>query len=639
MRGSVILQGCSVGKVWSNVARRAALACAALAAVSLGLAGGWGIAAGQAGLGTVAQGDLTARGSQPGLVHPLEASGNCTSCHSGTPFETHYPATSWKGSMMANAGRDPLFWAALDVANADGRSIGVDGVGDWCLRCHVPEGWFGGRVRKTGGGGLVDGTDGCLLQGDYDDDPGFGNDYAGIGCHYCHRMEPRGPQGQPNYLESGDVWLDDVSCPDGGSGPCRGGPYDYSDGTSPPPHPWKHSPHLSSSEMCGSCHNVTSPLINGQPLRSLIRADGVNTGIPFPIERTYTEWLKSDFGPGLFASRFETAEQAEPVPVDRPPLTTCQGCHMRIAGSEDPNEEFLGCFFGPNRNGQLSVHDFSGANTWIPAILKGEYPELGLSDAFDQTIAWSTELLTERTATVEVQAERSGDTLAIEVKVTNLAGHKLPTGYSEGRRMWLEVEVRDAGGELLWSNGRWDPDTGILQQDAQTRVYEVKQGIWDSATSTCRTADSKGRAAFHFVLNNCVAKDNRIPPLGFTGGDDIEVAPVGAVYPPELPGSRRLRNYDIAQYTAAVPAGSGALSVHARLQFQIASKEYIEFLRDQAVERGFPGENLMCEGGPGRPFSVGPQHRSRGAYVYELWSNPAYGRSPPVLLDAGSVNL
>jgi hypothetical protein len=139
------------------------------------------------------------------------------------------------------------------------------------------------------------------------------------------------------------------------------------------------------------------------------------------------------------------------------------------------------------------------------------------------------------------------------------------------------------------------------------------------------------------VLNNCVAKDNRIPPLGFTGGDDIEIAPVGATYPPERPGSNRLRNVDVATYSVPVASTSGALALTARLHFQVSSKEYIEFLRNQAIERGFEGENLMCEGGPGRPFEVGPQDLSRGAYLYGLWSNPAYGKSPPVLVRSAST--
>lgn len=606
---------------------RSALAVFGLVATAFGM---------EAGLAASAVGvppDLTARGSQPGLTHPLESSGNCVGCHGNGPSEFHYPATSWKGSMMANAGRDPVFWAALDVANADGESLGVSGVGDWCLRCHVPSAWFAGRVSKTGDGGRVDGTNGCLLQGDHDDVPSFGNDYEGIGCHYCHRAEPEGPLGEPNPLESGDVWLDDEACP-GDSRPCRAGPYDYTDGSTPPPHPWKFSAYVSSSEMCGSCHEITSPSNNGVPLQTLVNAAGVDTGIPFPVERTYTEWLKSDYGTALFADGVE-AEPLRNQPGRKVvQQQSCQDCHVNIARSDDPGEEFLACFFGPNRNGSLSVHNFSGANTWVPKVLKGEFPGLGIPEAFDQAVLWSTELLTERSAEVSLAAQRSADgqSLEVEVTVTNLSGHKLPTGYSEGRRMWLELEVRDAGSAIVYRNGAWDPTTGALSVDAQTRIYEIKQGIWDADAARCRTTDAQGRAMFHLVLNNCIAKDTRIPPLGFTGGDDIEVAPVGVVYPPEAPASNRLLNADRVSYVVPLPAAAGPYAVAARLHYQTVSKEYVEFLRDQAVERGFPGENLMCSAGPGRPFSVGPQDQSRGAYLYSLWENPSYGRSPPVLM-------
>jgi len=42
-----------------------------------------------------------------------------------------------------------------------------------------------------------------------------------------------------------------------------------------------------------------------------------------------------------------------------------------------------------------------------------------------------------------------------------------------------------------------------------------------------------------------------------------------------------------------------------------------------------PAENTMCAGGPDRPFDIGPQSQSRGEYMFGLWSNPAYGKSPP----------
>ena len=593
-----------------------------------------GAAAFAAGKGVV---DFTPRGTQPGLVHDIQSSGNCAGCHSGGALETYYPAVGWQGSMMANSSRDPLFWAALDVANADGEALGLEGIGEFCLRCHTPEGWFGGRVRKDGSGGIVDGANGCRLQGSHDQASLFNNDYAGIGCHTCHRMQAQGPQGQPGIRENADFWLDDQSCPNGANEPCRAGPYSYPiqhfGAPFEPPHPWKFSAFHTQSEHCGSCHNVSSPTVGGQILRTLIDNSGVDTGIAFPIERTYSEWLASDFaGEALFADGAE-ANGVVHTTSSVAPAQPCQQCHMPNAYDPDPDVHFEAAAGGPNRNGNLPQHHFAGANTWIPQILKGEFPNLNLGTAFDQASQRSLQMLTEQSATLDVTGSRVADALSVNVKVTNLSGHKLPTGYSEGRRMWLEIRVFDASDTLLWSDGVFDPDTGALSSSAQTRIYEVKQGIWDSASSTCKTSDAQGREMFHFALNNCIAKDNRIPPLGFTGGDNPEIAPVGISYPTDPSGAHRLVNFDQASYSIALPEGTPAgVRVEARLQFQVASRDYIEFLRNQAVERGIEDENTMCAGGPGRPFSVGPQDQTRGEYLYSLWSNPSYGRSAPVVM-------
>ena len=98
------------------------------------------------GAGPVLAIDFTPHGTQPGLLWALEEPEACMSCHrgfSGTSPQ-FMPHNTWGGSMMANAMRDPLFFAALDVANKD-----YPGVGDFCLRCHTPPGWLNGRVVKA----------------------------------------------------------------------------------------------------------------------------------------------------------------------------------------------------------------------------------------------------------------------------------------------------------------------------------------------------------------------------------------------------------------------------------------------------------------------------------------------------------
>jgi len=523
--------------------------------------------------------------------------------------------------MMANATRDPLFWAALDVANKD-----AAGSGDFCLRCHTPRGWLEGRVVKPGFNPLPgtpeQGANGCLLNGQYDSADDLNSDFGGLTCHFCHRMSPTGPNGEPGYAENANIWVDDAPCdPENGQfEPCRAGPYDYPGGAGAPPHPWKYSEYHVQSDMCGTCHNVTSPDTGSGPLKTLKLANGFDTGIAFPIERTFAEWQRSGY----------------PAQPDK----QCQDCHM--PQSEDPDAS--ACSFGGNRAGNLAVHEFVGGNTWIPAIITGEYgagldgagPERAAS--YDQTIQWARDLLA-TAATVETSVQSytppgaSAGSMTVQVKVTNNSGHKLPSGYGEGRRMWLNLAVRDAEGGLVYESAAYDGATGTLVQDPQARVYEVLQGIHNhNGTGACDVEDANGKPMFHFVLNDCVAKDNRIPPLGFepaTAGDPngYEIGPVPAgIYPETTPGSGILVNYDMVDYTLPVPVGTvGPLTATARLYYQTSSKEYIEFLRDEAVANGTQGENLMCSGTASRPFDVGPQGRTRGQYVYDLWSGKAFG--------------
>lgn len=598
--------------------------------------------------------DYTPHGTQPGLQFALEDPSACMACHRGNNATTlpFMPHSSWSGSMMANATRDPLFWAALDVANQDAASVGKPGVGDYCLRCHTPRGWLGGNVVKGAGGEIAaGGENGCRLLGTQAAREGKSNDYVGVDCHYCHRLMPTGPQGQPGMIGNANAWIDDATnCtnPNGDSygGPCRRGPYSYAD-TDPlqPPHGYVYSNHHQQSALCGSCHDVTSPDTDAGPVKTLIRADGSDSGRPFPIERTYTEWTRSLFADAIFRDGLGDAPAGEPVVARE---QTCQSCHMR--NSDDPNAK--ACLQNPagSRTGNLPVHEFAGANAWIPSVIKGEYAGglgSGRAGDYDRTIDAARSMLQSSAAVAtEVTAYTAPGTATagsvdLRVRVTNLSGHKLPTGYSEGRRMWLNVQVRDASNQLVAESGAYDAATATLTEDAQARVYEILQGIWDPATHSCKTT-SGGKKQFHFVLNDCVAKDNRIPPLGFrpkTADDPNgeEVAPVGQAYPETAPGSGVLVNTDRVDYRFDLPAGGNApFTVTATLYHQIASREYIEFLRDEAVAHATPAENLMCADGPGRPFTVGPQDRSRGEFMYQLWNNdaadpqqPGYGKSPP----------
>jgi len=546
-----------------------------------------------------AAGPFTANGTQPPIGSQMRTPSQCQNCHGDYDSANHVePWPTWVGSMMGQAGRDPLFWASLDVAEHD-----FPGIGDFCLRCHAPVAWLEGRSEPPGGS-----EDGCGLQGNLDD---TNNDFDGLTCHFCHRMmiNPSPPVGQQSvYTENGQFWIADGACPNGGGQPCRFGPYLYpQDGTDTPPHPWDHSPYLEDSQYCGNCHNVTNPALN------LIIA-GVDTGIPMPVERTYREWTQSDF-----------------ADLSSPSYQTCQNCHM-----PDPSiSPAYACSSMINdHTGDLPVHDFAGGNAWMPDVLRGEYPNLGIDNELQATRDKALDMLQNQSANVTVTAPASvtaGGNMIVSVRVTNLTGHKLPTGYPEGRRMWLHLQASDGNSTLFFESAAYDTATGILTEDAQVKIYETQPGRWNhNGTNQCDVVDGASSPMFHFVLNDCVHKDNRIPPQGFTGGSDVETQPVGYFYPETTPGSGILVNFDDTDYTIPVPAGTpGPISVVATLRYQTTSKDYVEFLDAQASANGFPNDCINR--------TTGTPTQSRAAYMLALWQ--AYGRSAPVDMDSDSGSV
>jgi hypothetical protein len=545
-------------------------------------------------------GPFTAKGTQPGVTHQLLDSTACATCHGNyAPAADFEPLPTWQGTMMAQATRDPLFWAALDVANND-----VPGIGEFCLRCHAPAAFLAGRTEAPGGS-----PDGCGLVGVLDQP---GGDFDGVNCQLCHRMQtnPTPPVGQSEFhLENAQWWLDDSDC-NGAGEPCRHGPYSYPlDGANPPPHAWKYSLYLTGAEHCAACHNVTNPvttLVDG----------GIDTGIPFPIERTYDEWAFSDMG-------FLDYDGSRPGLLKAPLFTTCQSCHMPESGV---SPAYASSFLLNDHTGDLGVHALAGGNTWIPDVLAQAYPALGIGTSLAATRARALDQLQNHSATLAVdvaQATAEGASLPVSVTVTNLTGHKLPTGYPEGRRMWLDVEARDGDGAVIFRSGAYDAATGVLTRDAQVKVYESKQGVWDAGTQTCVTEDGTGEL-FHFAKNDCVALDNRIPPIGFRG--DAETRPVGYVYPEASAG--KLVNYDVTTYGIPVPPGTlSPIVITAKLRYQTTSKEYVEFLLREAATEGFADDCL--------PRQAGLPGKTRAEILHDYWQ--AYDRSPPVDMEVAAA--
>ncbi len=572
--------------------------------------------------------DIQQPGTQPGEIGNLETPDKCDNCHGGYD-RTVEPAFNWRGSMMANAGRDPIFWATLAIVEQD-----FDGAGDLCIRCHSTGGWLGGRSTPTDGSALSH------------------QDADGVECDFCHKMtnsdnsEHLGVQNPPfvandggtppaGYYGSGmySLW----------AGNEKLGPYDNADAR----HQWMQSVFHRSVDFCGTCHDVSNPAVgdlahnNGaqHPLDpgsfSGVPGDSVETKAAFNnfpyqygiVERTFSEFksglisetLVSDYPflppelqDGALRAGYESAVVAGTdgnYEDGTSRYYSCQTCHLRPVTGTGCNKR------GAPLRRDLPLHDMTGGNYWMPEAIK--YMDTlgrlrlggGLNStqlaALDDGVTRAMKQLSEAASLTVV-----GDT----VRVVNLTGHKLISGYPEGRRMWLNVKWYDADENLLREDGEYgqigvvvngvNVESIVDLEDPYTKIYEAHYAMtqewanqlldlgypsdlalgYDRYTGSVDFAlgDLAAQApgtyheTFHFVLNNHVVKDNRIPPYGmrYDLAEDRNCLPVPAdQYGNPGPGGVYDHWDDIV---LDPPVGSVYATID--LLYQPTSWEYIQFL-------------------------------------------------------------
>jgi hypothetical protein len=535
--------------------------------------------------------------------------------------------------MMAHAGRDPIFWATVAIAEQD-----FDGAGDLCIRCHAVEGWIGGRSTPTDGSGLAAGDD------------------EGVQCDVCHRLT------NPDDSEHLGVQLGSFIANDGNTPPTGyygGGMYVIWDGNdklgpyidADAKHQFMQSLFHRSGELCGTCHDVSNPVVGDLAHNNGAQVplpEGSFSGTPgapveekaafknFPyrygvVERTFSEWKSSEWPTRrvseyanlpaeLQSGSIQTARDAALLAGtggDYEDLTpryyTCQTCHMRPTVGEGCNKQNV-----PRRH-DLPLHDMTGGNYWAPLAtqyLDAKVPsQLVLGDGLtgEQIAAMDAGALRARQNLVEAASlSLQGNSL----RITNLTGHKLISGYPEGRRMWLTVRWFDPNDALIVEDGAYGEltvdidgtptqvETLLDLHDPYTRVYEAHGAMtqeWalqlrdlgypeglplvydrESGQVTVTLGDLAAQApgtyreTFHFVLVNYMASDNRIPPFGMRYDDAVErnILPVPSGQYGN-PGTGEVFNHWDDVLLNPPP---GASRAEIELRYQPTSWEYIQFL-------------------------------------------------------------
>lgn len=532
--------------------------------------------------------DFFQPGTQPdpdGIeIQEIQHSNNCVFCHGDYLMNEEVPSYAepydgWINSMMGQSARDPVWHAAVAIANQD-----ADGSGEFCIRCHAPGGWLAGRST---GGEIED-----LTHDDMD----------GINCNFCHRLVD--PVLSPDSPAQDEAILAALDFPPGGiegnarwvvdPDDVRRGPFDDVPQNMHGSAEIIFSPFHLESAMCGSCHDVSNPVYERQPdgtyaLGALDQAHAtLDPHDMMPEQRTYSEWLHSDFAKG--GVEFEDGRFGGNHPTGI--MQSCQDCHM-------PKKDTGGCSFWEFdpffARPDMPMHHFAGANTWVLGAIKDHYGEdVNLTDESVADAMARTEDMLRAASDMELNVEND----ELRVRIVNWSGHKLPTGYPEGRRMWINVEFFDDKGNVIDERGEYDYTTATLNGD-DTKVYEMKLGMDEAAAKATNLPEGK---SFHLVLNNEILQDNRIPPVGFTNAayESVRAQPVNYTYADG-------QHWDDTYYDLP----EGAVSAVATLYYQTSSREYMEFLRDTNVTN------------------------NAGQIAYDLWVD--HGKSAP--LDMASMQI
>jgi hypothetical protein len=541
--------------------------------------------------------DFAGPGTQPGSLNlSIVPSTGCKFCH-GNYDEDVEPYSLWSTSLMAQSARDPMFWACLTVSEQE-----VPGVGASCLRCHTPGGFLEGNVTAPGG------TDGSLLTDE---------DFDGVTCNVCHRMvdpiaSPANPAADTAILAAlsgaGNLPTDAhngyyVIDPDD----VRRGPFDL--GQFFNWHQVAESPYHRESLLCATCHDNSNALYTrvGGPtpspsdtyvLNALGQPSTASKQDQFPQQRTYSEWSESAFAQGPINLKGKFGGEKQNV-------ASCQDCHM-----PDANDIACEPSFSPVLRPDMPLHHLHGANTWVlDAVLaldaetdpaKRLYPTSANSQLTPASVANAnkrTGRMLRDAAEMDVEVDVNGD---LSVRVWNDSGHKLPTGFVEGRRIWLNVQYLDANCNVVDERGGYDLVNATLDE-VSTKVYEIELGLDAAAAAASGAPAGEGQ---HYMLSNVIEKDNRIPPRGFTnaGFEAVQAHPVGATYADG-------QHWDDTIYS--IPAG--AVSARVRLYYQTTAKEWVEFLRDSNTTD------------------------ARGQIAYDLWEST--GKSEPFLMEERTIAL
>lgn len=243
------------------------------------------------------------------------------------------------------------------------------------------------------------------------------------------------------------------------------------------------------------------------------------------------------------------------------------------------------------------------------------------------------------TSEVADTVEYDPATGGLKFRVHNNTGHKMISGFPEGRRMFVNVKFYNNSGLIYEINPYSDTADTIkglpwedslnspMITDPSKEIY-IDELVYEAKLGSTLTGEKK---TFHFALATHRYKDNRIPPKGFRiaeaatrlsepvwhgvsdnnyftsneyagGYDEIDLSNLKDPFAQALYNTYRPKN---------------ATSVVVTLYYQTTSREYIEFLRDEINGTGrltLPASAYVIQT---NPFFT--KLKAWGTTIYDMW--------------------
>ncbi len=431
----------------------------------------------------------------------FSGSGVCGQCHNELEDDKGEDVSieaAWKTSMMANATKDP-FWQAKVKSELNRTPQLTTVIRDKCTRCHAPMANETARknhasVQAVFGTGILN-----------PNNPYYDLSSEGVSCSLCHQISPNAPFGTVAGY-SGHFVIDEASNKTdrpiyGPYKEVRTRPMQRMASFTP-----MFSEHIKSSELCASCHDLTTPYADE---KGVILSKTVED--EFPEQMPYSEWQHSEFST----------------------KKSCQQCHM-----ERSNGVILASRPGDTKKrDDFAQHSFLGANRLMLSILQEYREPLGVrATDFSNSILKAEQLLNSAAYLEIKQSTLKEGTLNFDLQINSETGHKLPSGYPS-RRVILHLTVRDQTDKIVFETGKVNADGSVVELDSD-QALDKFEPHYQTITSPKQVQvyetimhDYKETITYTLLRAKSYIKDNRILPKGFdkaTAPNKIKVRGVAA---------------------------------------------------------------------------------------------------------------